>query len=57
MARKKKSRQGARIYWRERGEIRRAYADFRSLGAGQEALIPAAEVGSGGSGVRSPLDR
>lgn len=40
MARK---RAGTRIYWRERGNSRRAYGDFRDyrdVGGGQEALIP-----------------
>lgn len=30
----------SRIYWREQGGERRAYADFRDLGGGREALIP-----------------
>lgn len=29
----------SRIYWRERGGERRAYADFRDMGGGREALI------------------
>ncbi len=40
MARK---RQRGRIYWRERGGVRRAYADLRDLGGGREALIPPGE--------------
>jgi len=35
MAAKKKSR----IYWRDQGTERRAYADFRDVGGGREALI------------------
>lgn len=38
-----KNRRG-RIYWRSRGGELRAYADFRDLGAGQEALIPPGET-------------
>ena len=36
----------SRIYWRERGGQRRAYADFRDycdVGGGREALIPAGQ--------------
>lgn len=35
---------GARIYWRTQAQVRRAYADLRSLGGGQVALIPAGET-------------
>lgn len=37
-------RHGRRLYWRERGRERRAYADFRDyrdVGGGREALVPA----------------
>src|SRR5712692_5150528 len=38
----KRRRAGSRVYWRERGGIRRAYGEFRDyadLGGGQEALV------------------
>lgn len=35
------ARSSSRIYWRRRGKVRRAYADFADVGGGQEALIPA----------------
>lgn len=41
MASTKKAK--SRIYWRERGGERRAYADFRDVGGGREALIPGGE--------------
>jgi integrase len=34
----------SRIYWRDRGGERRAYADFRDVGGGREALIPDGET-------------
>lgn len=36
-------KRGTRIYWRERGGARRAYADFRDLGGGREALVAPGE--------------
>jgi hypothetical protein len=38
-----KKRKG-RIYWRDQGGVLRAYADFRDLGGGREALIPQGET-------------
>jgi integrase len=38
MARAKSSKSKSRIYWREQGGERRAYADFRDMGGGREAL-------------------
>lgn len=43
MARSQTSKAKSRIYWREQGSARRAYADFRDMGGGREALIPAGE--------------
>lgn len=37
------ARENARIRWRNQGGKRRAYADLRSLGGGQPALIPPGE--------------
>ncbi len=36
-------RRKGRIYWRTRGGASRAYADFRDVGGGREALIPSGE--------------
>ena len=42
---KAKSRKAkSRIYWREQGGQRRAYADFRYMGSGREALIAPGEL-------------
>ena len=43
----KRRRARSRVYWRERGGIRRAYGDFRDyagLGGGQEALVVPGET-------------
>jgi len=39
----KKAKRRSRIYWRDQGAERRAYADFRDVGGGREALIIAGE--------------
>jgi hypothetical protein len=36
----KKTRQKSRIYWRDQGGERRAYADFRDIGGKRIPLIP-----------------
>lgn len=46
---RKKSK--ARIYWRERGGERRAYADFRDMGGTREALIAPGESRATTDGV------
>ncbi|MFN2421476.1 MAG: tyrosine-type recombinase/integrase [Gemmatimonadota bacterium] len=38
-----RGRKRSRIYWRNRGGVRRAYLDARSLGGGREALIAPGE--------------
>jgi integrase len=40
----KRRKKAARIWWRDQGGEKRAYGDFRSLGADQEALIPRGET-------------
>lgn len=40
---KKSKKSKSRIYWRDRGGELRAYADFRDMGGGREALTPAGD--------------
>lgn len=41
--RSKSRKAKSRIYWRDQGGERRAYADFRDMGGGREALIAPGE--------------